>query len=36
MKLHYIGVDLENKENASVFMGVNLERDEETVFLDIK
>ena len=36
MKLRDIGVDLEQEEDAAGFMGVNLERDEETGLLKMK
>ena len=35
-KLCDLGVDIEQEEDAAVFMGVNLERDEETDLLDMK
>ena len=36
IKLHDLGVDLEQEEDSSVFMGVNLERDEETGLIKMK
>ena len=35
-KLCDLGVDIEQEEYAAVFMGVNLECDEETDLLDMK
>ena len=36
MKLHDLGVDIEQEENAARFLGVNLERDEEKYLLKMK